>query len=121
MKFHRTGIVAITITVLSACGATPKQQGSDPAPISEPVPVAVSDGIEVIDNVRESDGVGETSGSLGTIIYNGRPLAQCMRRVRTGSRIRRELCGSDGFDSMFPSGGIDVGTGTESQTGYGNN
>jgi len=120
MKLHRTSVVAMTIAVLSACGATPNQSGSDSAPISEPSPVAVHDGIEITDNVRENDGVSDTSG-LGIIVYSGRPLAQCVRRVRTGSRIRRETCGSDAFDSMYPSGGIDVGTGTESQTGYGNN
>jgi len=125
MNMSRAAILTMAITGLSACGSTPNTSGSDAVPIAKSAPVAKSvadvaeTAVDVVDTIHNGDDIEDANG-LGTIVYNGKPLIECGRQLRTGSRIRRQVCRPDGYNGMFPSGGINVGTAKESQVGYGN-
>jgi predicted small secreted protein len=132
MKLFPTVMIVIAATLLSACGITPNSSGADitngadaakvskSTPVAKSVPVATDDRVDAVDAGNQADGAGENAG-LGAIVYNGKPLIECGRRLRTGSRIPRQVCSPDGYNGMYPSGGINVGTAKESQVGYGNN
>jgi len=103
MKKYLTGTVVLAILMLSACSSSPTFE----SPPREPVQVVA------VDVITENPG-------LGRIVYNGRPLAECKRQTRTGTRIRRDVCRPNSRNGLFP-GGYDLGTGGESQVGYGRN
>lgn len=120
MISHRAGIVSMAITLLSACAGSPQHSGPDRAQAAKPVALekpepATNDGVE---GIHQGNDIPDISG-IGTIVYVGRPLVKCGQLVRLGSRIRRELCNADGFNGMYPSGGINMGTALESQIPYG--
>ena len=123
MNLHPTFIISIAVMVLPACETTPRSPEPDAAPSSQSMPIAKSvpdaanDGVKVAEAIHNDDDAGENPG-LGTIVYNGKPLVECGQQLRTGSRIRREVCVPDGYNGMYPSGGINMGTAKESQPRY---
>lgn len=118
MKMHLSGLFVTTLFALTACGTTPipiYEAGNSP-PTS--LPVAQATESQDSADIHRSTEIQGASG-LGTFVYTGRPLAECPPIVRTGSRIPRPICIADGYNGMFPSGGINMGTAKESQIPYG--
>lgn len=95
------------LSLLSACSSSPAT-GTTVAS-RDSIPSTIDRNAEIID----VDGSG-----LGTVVYNSARMS-CERRVRTGTRIRRDICRADGFNGLFPSGGLNMGTAGEHQPGYG--
>ena len=98
-----SSIVILSASVLWACAASPPASNS----AGEPAPVPANVGDEAAD-----------ATGLGPIVYSGQSMAECRRQMRTGTRIRREVCNPNAFNGLFP-GGVNLGTGGESQPGYG--
>lgn len=107
MKSTLLIVGTLCLSLLSACGSLPATGTTVAA--RDSIPSTVDRNADII----EVDGSG-----LGTIVYNSNRMT-CERRVRTGTRIPRDVCRADGFNGMFPSGGLNMGTAGESQPGYG--
>ena len=97
---------ALALVFLTACSSSPTVVSAD----GQSAPSVAS---------TEPDGQVADDTGLGPIVYSGQARASCERRVRTGTRIPRDICHADGFNGMFPSGGLNMGTAGEGQPGYG--
>jgi hypothetical protein len=109
MNLYRTGVIALTLLLFSACSSTP-----------DPAAVDADQEIIIVDADTMVHASGDGSG-LGPIDYNPRAQLECGRLVRTGSRIPRSICTPDSYNGLFPSGTINMGTAGESQKPYGKN
>lgn len=93
--------------LLVACGSSPTLDN----PSAEPVAVAANDSVSADDILPDIPG-------LGPIVYRGQEPVQCSKKIRTGTRIPREVCRADAFNGLFPVG-IDMGSAGEAIPGYG--
>lgn len=106
MKLILTIVGALGLVFLSACSSSPPTGHAHPGRDAVPPSAQV-----------DADIIGGEQSGLGGVVYS-KARVTCERRVRTGTRIPRDICGANGFNGLFPSG-INTGTAGESQPGYG--
>lgn len=107
MKWLPTTVIILLACSLAACA-------SNKSATSTPGSTQAAAGAE-----QATDPATEDAG-LGPIVYNGQTMAECDKQVRTGTRIRRQVCKPNAFNGLFP-GGINMGVRGEKQPGYGRN
>ena len=120
MKLVESALIILACLAFAACSSTPTTTGTrEGTPGGAGVDAGAGTGMRPIPKSAAAKSADDSPG-ITTLSSNGRDLKQCGRNLRTGSRIPRNVCQPTGFNGMYPSAGMNMGTARESQPGYGN-